>query len=125
MNNVEKQILNLINSTGKSVTKMSNPLKIIGDGSMEKGIKKIADYMLNTGLMKGRVQGVVGTITITGIALIIGKLIKDYIKEKKLHKEEGEAILKALEDGLSDEINETDDSDESDKDDDSACDSVI
>ena len=103
MSNTGNQIKQLLQSNGKSASEMTHALKFIGDGSMEDGLKRIGDYFEEEA-KKGRVDsaigGAIGAAVITMIFVGLGVLIKRKIDEDKKHKEEGEAILKGLEEGL-------------------------
>lgn len=90
MENIRKQILTLINTHGKSASKMTEALCYIGDGKMEVGITKIAKYFEKIGVIKGSV----GTLTIVGLTLAIKKFVYDKIKSNKIV---GEEILDGLE----------------------------
>lgn len=100
MTNKGKQIAELLKSNGKSAPEMTHALKFIGDGSMEKGLKRIGTYFEQE-VKKGKLEGAVGGAAIMALAIGLGALVKKKIDEDKKHKEEGEAILKGLEQGLS------------------------
>lgn len=103
MNDIGKLINDLIKSSGKTAPKMTNALKNIGNGDMQAGIARIADYFTKEGLKVGQVRGLIGGIAIGGVA--VGSLIfliQKVVKEHKKDKEEGEAILKGLEEGITD-----------------------
>jgi len=96
-----KQIFDLIQSEGKSAAKMTKGLKLIGDGDMEAGLYKLAEYMKKEGEKKGIIEGSIGTATILLIGGAIVYLIYDMIKKNRALNEEGKAILRDLEEGLS------------------------
>lgn len=100
MSNEGKQIAELLKSSGKSAPEMTHALKFIGDGSMENGLKRIGIYFEQE-VKKGRLEGAVGGAAIMAVVIGLGVLVKRKIEEDKKHKEEGEAILKGLEQGLS------------------------
>ncbi|CDB15314.1 putative uncharacterized protein [Clostridium sp. CAG:221] len=101
MNKTSKEILDFLSSTGKSASEMTHALKFIGNGSMEDGLLRIGDYFERE-VKIGTAKGAIGaTIILTTVALV-----KKKIDESKKHKEEGEAILKGLEEGLIDHSEE-------------------
>lgn len=59
MSEVEKQIDELVNTSGKQAPVISSALKSIGDGSMQDGIKKMADYYHNSGCVAGTQKGII------------------------------------------------------------------
>jgi len=81
---------------------MTHALKNLGNGNMQNGIARIAEYFTKEGIKSGTIRGVF--LGAGGIAVLIAliNLIKKAIKKNQKHKLEGEAILKALEDGITD-----------------------
>ena len=102
MKDIEKQITDLVNQKGKSASQITHAFSFIGNGDMATGIKRMADYFKKEGQKIGMVKGAVGGVAISTLIFGMGILIKNKIEENKKHREEGEAILKGLEDGLSD-----------------------
>ena len=105
MDNIEKQILGLVQSKGKSADKMTSAFKFIGHGSMEEGIKRFAKFFADSGYNKGEqagiLKGVGGTIGGLTAAFLIYQLvqyIRQQIQKKKELEEEGNEIIVALED---------------------------
>lgn len=100
MSDTANQIKNLIEASSKAAPAMTKALKKLGDGSMQAGITRIADFCVKEGIkvgtIRGAIGGVVGTVAVGGLVLLVRKAIKDH----QFHKEEGEAILKALEDSI-------------------------
>lgn len=96
------QIKILIETSGKTAPEMTKALKTLGGGNMQKGIAKMADFCfkegIKIGMIRGAIVGVVGTAAVGGLILLVRKAIKNH----QLHKEEGEAILKVLEDSFAD-----------------------
>lgn len=97
MNDTKKQILELLSLRGKSASEMTHALKFLGDGSMEAGLSRISEYFSKESKI-ATAKGALGATVV--IALIA--LVKKKIDETRKHNEEGEAILKGLEDGLAD-----------------------
>lgn len=99
MTNVGKQILNLMNDTNKSAPDITHALKVLGNGSMQKGLSRIRDFFrdeVGAAQNKGRIQGVI--FGILGTAAF-GSLIalNVYNKKKKTaHETEGQEIIKVL-----------------------------
>lgn len=105
MNDTNKEILDFFNSSGKSASAMTHALKSIGNGSMEAGVSRIGDYFkkeVKIAIEKGVKSGAIGSVI--GITLVFAtvSLVKKKIDESKKHKDEGEAILKGLEEALTD-----------------------
>ena len=102
LNTYGTQIANLIVQNGKTGPEMTHALKDLGEGDMQKGITRIAEYFLtesSNSLKVGRLQGTVGGVVGVGLLLLIIKLFKDSKKNSK-RKEEGKVILKCLEKNL-------------------------
>jgi len=114
MNDIGKQINTLIKPSGKSASKMTHALKYLGNGDMQTGIERVADYFTKEGIKIGEVRGFING-TVVGVSLIL--LIQQVMMEHQKHKVEGKAILKGLEDGMTDY--------ENNKIKDSTCDVVI
>ena len=101
MSDTVTQIKVLIEASGKTAPAMTAVLKKIGNGSMQTGITTVAHFFakegIKVGTIRGAIGGVAGTVAVGGLIWLVQKVIKDH----QLHKEEGEAILKALEDSIS------------------------
>ena len=103
MSNTGKQIANLMMDTGKSAPDMTHAVKVLGNGSMQKGFSRIGKYFMdeiNTankkGPTKGRIQG--GIAGALG-AVALGGAIKFAIDKKhkhSAHEIEGQKILKEM-----------------------------
>ena len=104
MTDVEKAIADLLIPDGKPSPKMTHAVKFIGDGSMQNGFARIADYHTKVGERIGFKKGVVGGgisgVAVTSILFVIGILIKNKIDKDKALEAEGNAILQELEEGL-------------------------
>ncbi len=104
MDKIEKQILDLVQSKGKSADKMTSAFKFIGNGSMEDGIKHFAKFFSDSGYSKGEqtgiLKGVGGTLGGITAAILIYQLvqyIRQQIQKKKELEQEGNKIITALE----------------------------
>lgn len=105
-----KQIANLLTESGKSAADMTHLVKVLGEGSMQKGLTRIGTYFqkeiavatkhgLKEGFIKGGIAGSVGTIIILGGGYLIRKKKNEAAREAELlalHEAEGQAILNAL-----------------------------
>lgn len=118
MTEVEKQINELVNTSGKNAAVMNTALKSIGDDSMQDGLRRMANYFQKSGYVAGTQKGikvgeksgaVKGSLaTLVVVATIAGgKYVYDVIKMKKEIKQldqenekEGKEILKALRNNL-------------------------
>ena len=92
---------------------------------MDVGIKRLADFFMETGDRKGEKRGLVkgisgtlGGITIASVLYYLIKFIKKKIDEKKEYEVEGKAILRELEEIFDDStecnITETGEKDKTD-----------
>lgn len=108
MDKIEKEILRLVQSKGKSADKMTSAFKFIGDGSMEDGIKRFAKFFsdsgYSTGYSKGQqnglikgVGGALGVITIAVLSYQLVQYIKQQIQKNKELEKKGHEIIAALE----------------------------
>ncbi|MEN6350987.1 MAG: hypothetical protein ABFD08_16525 [Syntrophomonas sp.] len=93
------QITDLITASGKTGPQMTHALKVLGNGDMQLGFLRIANYFLAEGIIVGRLQGVVGGAIGVWLIFLIAKLIKDG-REKSKQKEEAKAIMDAFMDYL-------------------------
>lgn len=111
MSNITNEIKELIYTSGKAAPNMTHAFKNIGNGDMQRGIKKFADYLFKEGRGKGigqgykmgvksgRVQGSLITLGVVSLAIGGGLYIKDRYeayKSKKALEEEGKEILDAI-----------------------------
>ena len=103
MDDINKQILELVNTRGKSAPQMTHALKFIGDGNMENGIEKIKTYFVSEGKKIGEMTGYVKGVVFTSLVFTVAILIKEKIETDKKRKEEGQAILMGLEASLTNE----------------------
>lgn len=107
MDDLTAQICNLLQSERQSADKITHALARIGDGKMDVGIKRLADFFMKTGNIKGEkrglakgIGGTLGGITILSVLYYLIKYIKNRINEKKEYEAEGKVILKELEEAL-------------------------
>lgn len=100
MNDIDEQILDLVNNKGKSASQMTHALKFIGNGDMGTGLEKVKDYFTREGKKIGEVTGCVKGIVFTSLIFAIGVLIKKEIERNRKRAEEGEILLKKLEEEL-------------------------
>jgi hypothetical protein len=113
MNSTGIQITNLITKNGKTSPEITHALKDLGDGDMQTGLTRIAEFFLADSahsLKTGRIQGVIGGVAGVGAILLFYKFIKSAVKNSK-HIEEGKVILNCLEKNLTEK--KIDDSKES------------
>ena len=103
MSSVGKQIENLLNAKKLCAPDMTKPLKEIGDGDMHKGIKEVFQY----GKGRGTINGMLICGGSIGALYAAYKGIQFIRKKLKEHKERGEKILKAFNEGTNEEKNET------------------
>ena len=103
MTNTGKQILNLMKDNGKSAPDMTHSLKVLGNGSMQKGFARIEDFFTDEvnatakkELTKGRIQGVIGSVLGTAALGGLITLIINKKKRKAAHEAEGQEILKVM-----------------------------
>ena len=106
MDDIDKQILELVNEKGKSASQMTHALKFIGNGDMCTGLEKVKDYFTREGKKIGEVTGCVKGIVFTSLIFAIGVLIKKEIERNSRREEEGETLLKELEEELSNDSDE-------------------
>lgn len=112
MTDIEKAIADLLVPDGKPSPKMTHAVKFIGDGSMQNGFERIADYYTKvgerSGSKKGAIGGGIGGFAVATITFAIGVLIKNKIDKDKALEAEGTAILKGLEEGTRSDDDATD-----------------
>lgn len=103
------QISELINNSGQTGPQMTHALKVLGNGDMQQGLIRIANYFLAESknyIKVGRLQGVAGGAAGVGLILLIIRLIKDGRKKSK-HQEEAKAIMDAFKNSLTLEAEHT------------------
>ena len=123
MTDIMEQILNLMMDNGKSASDITKKLKILGNGSMQKGLIRIKEFFENDATAraikersKGRQQGVIigafGTVTLGAIIAFAAK----EKKKKTAHEAEGREILNVMESKISASESSIDAMDSSDTD---------
>lgn len=96
MSNLGKQITELLMDSGKSAPTITHALKSLGNGSMQKGLARMSNYLVDDatakGLTRGRLEG--GLVVFSSAAFIC------FIYHRRatlFRNQEGEKILSALE----------------------------
>lgn len=104
MTEIEKAIADLLVSDGKPCNKMTQALKFIGDGKMQDGFARIADYFTKvgeqSGIKRGAIGGGIGGFAAASIIFAAGVLIKKKIEKDKALEAEGIVILQGLEEEM-------------------------
>lgn len=106
MSEVGNTIKSLIFGKDQAGPDMTHGLKVLGDGDMQNGIKRVAAFFWEEGTQNGYrrgersgvIKGSAGTFVI-GSLVVGGIYVIDKYKEhkaKKAHEEEGRKILSAL-----------------------------
>lgn len=104
MSSTGTQIAELMTANGKTAADMTHNLKVLGDGSMQKGLARIGSYFAKeigraeaAGLHQGRIQG--GLAGIACAALAAGTVWWLCRKEETdpAHEAEGREILRVME----------------------------
>ena len=100
MSNTANQILNLMQSNGKTAPEITHDLKVLGNGSMQAGLQRIGAYFnheiaieSSKALSRGRVEGTLIGIGITAIVIPTALYLKKKFKEINEHDAEGQKIL--------------------------------
>ena len=98
------QIANLMKDNNMNAADMTHAVKVLGDGSMQKGFFEIGEFFSkeidlanSASLRKGRIQG--GLAGMFG-AVCIGGLIWWFVQDREdvtAHEEEGKRILQTME----------------------------
>lgn len=108
MTSIVIQISNLMMDTGKSAADMTHAVKVLGNGSMQKGFYRIGEFFseeiklanakgLYIGRIQGGIVGVIGTVAIGGIIVTV---INNKHK-KEIHEMEGQIILQTMKENAS------------------------
>lgn len=110
---VGEVVRSLVFESGKASAEMTHDLKVLGDGKMQEGIKRLALFFMEEGRERGYWQGErVGTIKGIAGTLFVGSLIaggcwiaEQYRNSKtiKEHEKEGMKIIRVMEQETSEE----------------------
>lgn len=102
MSTMSTQIMDLVGTKNISASDMSHAAKLIGDGDMQQGFRKIARYFKDMGYLEGSRHGwIKGSVT----TLVVGAVVWGGVQIKRLYDEnqfrkrlerDGEAIEKAF-----------------------------
>ena len=98
MSNIANQITKLVNAQNQAAPATTHALAELGGGSMQKGLKRIVNYLTTeskANLKRGRVQGGLAGILIT--ATIGGGAVMIHRHVQKKRDQEGQEILDVLE----------------------------
>ena len=116
MTNTGAKIANLLTKNRPAAPDMTHALKVLGKGSMKAGLEKMGDYFKEEAaksLVKGRIQGIAIGAGGAFTAVFLYKKVRDYWKDRKekdeTHEKEGEEILAALENTMTEETQGEDD----------------
>ena len=108
MGRISKAVEELISTNGKAAPDMTHALKVMGDGDMQNGVKRFANYFLEEGKERGFVAGEKSgimkgaVITVSILSLVhIGKNILDRNATHKKHQIDGKIILEGLKQSVS------------------------
>ena len=107
MSEVGAAVRSLVFENGKSSSEMTHDFKVLGDGKMQDGIKRLALFFMEEGRQRGYLQGErAGTIKGVAGTLFVGSVIAGgcWIAERcrinkiiKEHEKEGMKIIRVME----------------------------
>jgi len=110
MKDIGCRVLDVVQANGKSAATITNGLKSVGNGSMQIGILKIAEFYRTAGKIEGikigTIRGAIGTTAFLTIFGSIGYFIYSNIENNKKQIIEGSAIINDFEDGIIEYLNE-------------------
>ena len=102
MSTMSTQIMDLVGTKNLSASDMSHAAKLIGNGDMQQGFRKIAEYFKDMGYLEGNRNGwIKGSVA----TLFVGAVVWGGVQLKRLHEEnqlrkrlerDGEAIEEAF-----------------------------
>lgn len=99
MNSQYEQIQALLEKNKAAASEITNPLKVVGDGNMLNGVKKLYEHASHEGAKSGFIKGCAATTIFLG-ACAIGYKGVQFIKRKyeynKRQKQVGQDIIQAL-----------------------------
>ena len=100
MSKIGTEISTLLFEPGQAGADMTHRLKVLGNGSMQNGIKIIADFFteegINIGEVRGIIKGSVGTAIVATAVFGSVHLIKEHRKNVKDHETKGKKIYTVL-----------------------------
>lgn len=104
MSNTGLQIANLMMDNNKNAADMTHAVKVLGNGSMQRGFFRIGEFFSKeidlanaAGLRRGRIQGgLVGALGAFCVGGLIWWLAQDG-EDKTAHEAEGQKILRTME----------------------------
>jgi len=100
MSEIGNEISALLTEPGQGGADMTHKLKLLGNGSMQKGINIIAEFFKeegqNVGELRGIVKGSVSTVFIGAAVFGTVHLIKEQKKKEEVHKAKGKKIYTVL-----------------------------
>ena len=117
MSNTGLQIANLMMDNKKSAADMTHAVKLLGNGSMQRGFSRIGEFFSKeialanaAGLRRGRIQGgLAGALGAFCIGGLIWWFVQDW-DDATAHEEEGQRILQTMETSKAPISNNTDQS---------------
>ena len=102
MSTKSTQIMGLVGTKNISASDMSHTAKLIGNGDMQQGLRKIAAYFKDMGYLEGNRNGwIKGSVTTLFVGAVVwgGVQLKRLYEENQLSKRlerDGEAIEEAF-----------------------------
>ena len=100
MTQTGNKILELINSVGLDSSKITHALRELGDGKMQDGLRRIAEYGMKEGFRNGQKSGIGIGIGIGAVAVSVSvgtyKIVTDRIAMAREHGQEGKTIAAAF-----------------------------
>lgn len=97
---MENYIEMLSNDTNKSSAEINHFLSVYGDGNMNDGLRRFAEYHENVGYTNGLAEGTVKGVVYCAAAILgvwgITEITKKIIESKKEQWAEEEKVLQAI-----------------------------
>lgn len=107
MSEVGAKVKSFVFENGKSSSEMTHDFKVLGDGKMQDGVKRLALFFMEEGRQRGYLQGErAGTIKGVAGTLFVGSVIAGgcWIAERcrinkliKEHEKEGMKVIRVME----------------------------
>lgn len=111
MSEVGAKVKSFVFENGKSSSEMTHDFKVLGDGKMQDGVKRLALFFMEEGRQRGYLQGErAGTIKGVAGTLFVGSVIAGgcWIAERcrinkliKEHEKEGMKVIRVMEQEIS------------------------